>query len=120
MTGMTAERRQAARRRTLIGATIRVSQCNATFSCTVRNLSEGGARLDIENPMWLPDAFELDIPHHDLRAPARIVRRADNHVAVAFGNRREAKSISEVEKIRVLEAERAKLAERVRRLSEAY
>lgn len=114
------ERRSASRRRTLIGGTIRASLRNATFSCTIRNLSATGARLDIDNPIWIPDAFELDVPHHDLRVPARIVRRGKDHVAVAFANASETKSISEVEKIRVLEAERTRLADRVRRLSDEY
>jgi hypothetical protein len=49
-----SERRAEARRRTLLGGTLRYLCKTRTLSCQVRNLSAAGARLELTNAAWLP------------------------------------------------------------------
>lgn len=56
---MTGEQRQSARQRTLKGGRIVVNNGFSTFQCTVRNMSESGARLVVTSVVGIPDAFQL-------------------------------------------------------------
>lgn len=114
------ERRQAARRRTLLGGTIRSLCKTRTLTCKIRNLSGTGARLEIANATWLPDRFELDIPHHDLRLGAKVAWRAEQALGVIFAapEATSGTSIREQTRVSILQAERDLLALRVRRLTD--
>jgi PilZ domain-containing protein len=52
------QRRRFFRRRMLKGARI-VFNGSSIFSCRVRDISEGGARLEIGNTLPIPDEFTL-------------------------------------------------------------
>jgi hypothetical protein len=56
---MTEDHRAAARRRVLKGGRIVINDGFSTFECTVRNLSETGARLKVVSIIGIPDRFEL-------------------------------------------------------------
>ena len=56
---MTEEHRAAPRQRVLKGGRIVVNDGFSTFQCTVRNLSETGARLKVASIIGVPDSFEL-------------------------------------------------------------
>ena len=56
---MTDERRGAPRQRVLKGAHIVINDGFSTFKCTVRNLSETGARIKVESIVGIPDSFQL-------------------------------------------------------------
>jgi len=56
---MTDENRIAPRRRILKGGKIVVNNGFSTFDCTVRNLSETGARIRVVSIIGIPDSFEL-------------------------------------------------------------
>jgi hypothetical protein len=53
------ERRQSPRRKVLKGA--RIAYASEDIACTVRNLSETGAGLDVPNTLGLPPSFMLVI-----------------------------------------------------------
>jgi hypothetical protein len=56
---MADEPRSAPRRRTLKGGRIVVNDGFSTFDCTVRNMSETGAKLVISSVLGVPERFTL-------------------------------------------------------------
>ena len=124
----TDERRSNARRKALMTGTIRFRTRTGTLSCVVRNLSTTGAKLVVTGSMWVPENFELEIQHQDIRIDARPVWRGATEMGVVFTPRRDAqgrpadyaKRASTEDKVISLEAERDKLRQRVRQLSEEF
>ena len=76
------EHRVAARHRVLKAGTI--SFGGDGIDCTVRNLSETGAALEVITPLFIPDRFTLIIPTDRLRRPCHIVWRKEKRMGVAF------------------------------------
>ena len=76
------EHRVAARHRVLKAGTI--SFGGDGIDCTVRNLSETGAALEVVTPLFIPDRFTLIIPTDQLRRPCHIVWRKEKRIGVAF------------------------------------
>ena len=62
---MQDERRRHHRNRTLKGGRIVTNDGHSTFDCTVRNLSEEGAKLVVTSIIGLPQRFRLSL--HDGR-----------------------------------------------------
>lgn len=56
---MTEERRKAVRHKTLKGARIVFNNGWASIVCTVRNISDGGAKLQVESVVDVPSTFTL-------------------------------------------------------------
>ncbi len=54
-----AERRDSPRLRALKGARIVYGDGSMTRDCTIRNLSDGGARLVLQSTADIPDVFNL-------------------------------------------------------------
>lgn len=71
------EKRAAQRYRVFKGGTITFN--NSGIACTVRNMSAGGAAIDIDCPVTLPQSFTLSISR-DCRA----VWRSDRRIGLAF------------------------------------
>jgi hypothetical protein len=76
------EHRAAPRHRVLKAGTI--SFGGVTIDCTVRNLSETGAALEVVTPLFIPDRFTLIIPSEHLKRPCHIVWRKEKRMGVAF------------------------------------
>ena len=76
------EHRVAARHRVLKAGTI--SFGGGGIDCTVRNLSETGAALEVVTPLFIPDRFTLIIPTDQLKRPCHIVWRKEKRMGVAF------------------------------------
>jgi len=55
------ERRNSLRMRTLQPAFIALEEWSSKISCTVRNTSDGGARIRLERPLALPEYFLIKI-----------------------------------------------------------
>ena len=66
---MDQERRASVRHRALKEAKV-VLHDWSTIDCIVRNLSEGGARLDFSDPIALPDHFEVLFIGTNMLVPA--------------------------------------------------
>lgn len=81
---MTDDHRAAPRRRTLKGGKIVVNDGFSTFSCTVRNLSEGGALLIVPSVIGIPDTFVLTMEDGS-RRQCTVVRRSTTDLGVQFG-----------------------------------
>jgi len=124
----TGERRTKVRRKALMTGTMRFKTRSGTLSCVVRNLSMTGAKLVVTGSMWVPENFELEIQHQDIRIDARPVWRGATEMGVVFTPRRDdkgqladyAKRANAEDKVISLEAERDKLKQRVRQLSEEF
>ncbi|SIR09091.1 PilZ domain-containing protein [Rhizobium sp. RU20A] len=54
----------------------------STIDAILRDLSDTGARIRVENTVSLPETFEL--LHEDGRRPCRVVRRTINEIGVVF------------------------------------
>jgi hypothetical protein len=77
------ERRSEYRQRVLKGASIVFNKGRSTITCTVRELSPGGARLRIPNSIGVPDQFTL-VLSDGARWEARVVWRLLNEMGVAW------------------------------------
>ena len=81
------ERRASQRRRVLKGATLTFNRGCSAFECVVRNQSDGGARLSMEQTFALPMSFSLAITVDGTAQHARVVWRSPTEVGVRFDNR---------------------------------
>lgn len=79
-----ADHRNAGRVRAFLRGEIIHSKGASRTECTVRDLSEGGARLEAPASVTVPEFFELYIPLKGQRHRARIMWRAGNELGAAF------------------------------------
>jgi PilZ domain-containing protein len=79
----THERRAHARHRVFKGGRLAFDD-GGVVDCTVRNLSPGGARLDIASAIGLPSRFTLCIDSDHFVRHCHPVWCHDNHIGVAF------------------------------------
>ena len=74
--------RIAPRRRVLKAGSIEFG--GGAIDCTVRNVSETGAALEVVSPLFIPDRFTLAVPSDHIRRPCHIVWRKEKRIGVAF------------------------------------
>lgn len=67
------QRRASPRSRTLLEGHIIYNNRLSRMECTVRDLSETGARIVFEQPVKVPAQFELHIPKRKLVRPAQVM-----------------------------------------------
>jgi len=74
------ERRSSKRWRTVLAGRISFNNRSSVLDCTVRDLSETGARIYFADASELPASFELEIPNKGVRVQGRVVwSRGANH-----------------------------------------
>ncbi|MFG3596180.1 PilZ domain-containing protein [Bradyrhizobium sp. RDI18] len=76
------EHRIAPRRRLLKSG--KISFGGAVIDCTVRNLSETGAALEVSSPVGIPECFTLVIEADHIHVPCRVVWRKTTRIGVHF------------------------------------
>lgn len=76
------EKRTTQRHRVFKGGTITYE--NSGIACTVRNMSEGGAAIDLDAAVTLPQSFTLSITRDNFVRNCRPVWRDDRRVGLAF------------------------------------
>ncbi len=79
---MDNDHRSTPRRRVLKAATI--SFGGGAISCAVRNLSNGGASLEVESPVGIPESIVLVMDGGDRRC--RVIWRKEKRIGVRFTN----------------------------------
>ena len=80
-----SNRRQAERRETCLKARITYgARDSVTLDCTIRNLSSGGAMLDLPEGALLPPTFRLLNTGDGFAYDAQIVWRRGRELGVAF------------------------------------
>jgi two-component system response regulator len=79
-----SDRRDGKRSKMLKGGIIAFSARHATIPCVLRDLSEGGARLQVAQSSAVPDTFELIVELDGLEVPCEVVWRKVTEIGVAF------------------------------------
>ena len=77
------EKRTAPRHRVLKQGTLAFNG-GGGVDCVVRNISSGGARLDVANPVGLPQSFTLFIQTDQFMRRCRAVWSREQRIGVAF------------------------------------
>jgi hypothetical protein len=77
------EHRTASRRRLLKAGRISFGG-GAAIDCTIRNLSETGAALEVTSPVGIPERFTLVIEADHSHLPCRVVWRKEKRIGVHF------------------------------------
>jgi hypothetical protein len=72
------------RRRVLRTGKILFAHGACTLDCTIKNISEKGAKLQIENSVNVPNEFQLYEPSGMLLHEVRVVRRGSRVIGVAI------------------------------------
>lgn len=82
--GAVMEKRQAERRRTFKGGKIVFNHGRSIIDCTIKNLSRGGAALNVENTCGIPDEFILLVNADNAQKACRAAWRTQTQIGVAF------------------------------------
>jgi hypothetical protein len=61
-----------------------ISFGGGAIDCTIRNISETGAALEVVTPLFIPDRFTLVVQTAQLKRPCRIIWRKERRMGVAF------------------------------------
>ena len=77
------ERRGIPRRRVLKSGTIAFGRAGG-YDCTIRNLSDKGACLEVESPVGIPEIFTLVIPQDAIMRTAHVQWRQAKRIGVVF------------------------------------
>jgi hypothetical protein len=77
------EKRLAPRRNTMIKATIVFASGKKRIDCIIRNLSDGGAKLEVASVKDVPPSFDLLVPGHRVQH-CRVAWRALRELGVQF------------------------------------
>ena len=76
------KKRAADRKRILKAGSIEIG--GGAIDCTVRNISETGAALEVGSPLFIPDRFTLFVQTDHVRWPCHVVWREEKRIGVAF------------------------------------
>jgi PilZ domain len=76
------EHRISSRRRVLKAGSI--SFGGGANDCTIRNISDTGAALEMVTPLFIPDRFKLIVPFDGLNRPCHIAWRRERRIGVDF------------------------------------
>ena len=76
------EHRIAPRRRMFKAGTIEFG--GGGIDCTVKNLSDTGAALEVLSPLYVPDRFTLLVPTDQFKRRCHIVWRKERRIGIAF------------------------------------
>ncbi len=77
------EKRAAPRHRVLKRGSLAFSD-GGGLDCTVRNISQTGARIDIASPVGVPEVFTLVIQVDHFMRRCHAVWSSERHIGVAF------------------------------------
>jgi hypothetical protein len=78
------ERRTLARHKTFIKGRIYFNSRLSSMDCIVRDVTDGGARLEASENVALPDVFELYLPNKDAHFRAKLEWRKGNQLGVSW------------------------------------
>jgi hypothetical protein len=74
--------RIASRRRVLKAGSIEFG--GGEFECTIRNVSETGAALEVMTPLYIPDRFTLVVQSEQSKRACRVIWRKQKRIGVTF------------------------------------
>ncbi|MBN9050386.1 MAG: PilZ domain-containing protein [Rhizobiales bacterium] len=113
--------RTAPRTRTFLKGVVLYDNRRVSIECTIRDLSDTGARIAFPSPITIPDRIELFIPQKNRTYSADVRRRDDCEVGIAFRDQRSGEQRREADatmgdRIAALEHEVAQLRRIVKQL----
>ncbi|MCC5976482.1 MAG: PilZ domain-containing protein [Salinarimonas sp.] len=76
--------RRSERLRSFMAARILFNKGMMKVDCTIRNTSDGGAKLEVSGSVALPDHFELHIPQRNITRQVRLAWRQGDFCGVAY------------------------------------
>lgn len=79
-----SEQRGTKRSRTLLPARIDIAELGTDLACTIRDLSETGARLQVPAGVTIPATFRMHVPRFDRWVRANLKWRRGNEIGVEF------------------------------------
>jgi PilZ domain len=79
-----SERRRHPRHSTLKAGRIVFNQRFSVISCTIRNISESGACLQVASSFGIPDCFDLTIEPEPSSRAYEVAWRSEQRIGVAF------------------------------------
>ncbi len=80
---MSEETRSSQRHRTLKGGKIVLNDGFSTFTCTIRNMSDTGAKLSVPSVIGIPERFELALDD-GRRFDCDVAWRTETELGVRF------------------------------------
>jgi len=83
------EQRKSVRHRVFKAGLIEFKHAGV-ISCVVRNISDGGACLEVASPVGIPPDFDLFIASDGRVMPCHLVWKSETRIGVAFRNAVEA------------------------------
>jgi hypothetical protein len=78
------DRRQSVRDKVLYGGVAEINERGSTMDCVVRNISERGACVELDQAAKLPEAMNLTIARRGRSFLAKLIWRQANKVGLAF------------------------------------
>jgi hypothetical protein len=78
----------ALRSRTFLKGVIYYDNRRTSIDCTIRDLSDTGARIVFSTVVSVPDIVELHIPQKQMTLHARVRRRDQQEIGISFEDRR--------------------------------
>lgn len=78
------DNRTEVRRRALKGGQILFNERHSTISCTIKNMSEHGAKLEVASIVGIPDSFDLIVGEGGEARPVRVAWRQSTSLGVEF------------------------------------
>jgi hypothetical protein len=79
-----SEKRKHPRQRMLKPGRIVFNHKYSVISCTVRNLSVGGACLEVASTIGIPDCFDLAFETDVSTRPCHVAWKSERRIGVAF------------------------------------
>ena len=112
------EQRQTPRPRVIYTGVVAFNDHRSTIECVVRNFSDDGARIELENPALLPDEIDLFIPKKNRTFRARMVWAKAGQAGLTFRSRsrNEPIDLDMARRLQHCESERRELQGRIARL----
>ena len=80
------DRRKFGRKSVRIGARAIIANADATIDCTILDISESGARLELNNVDIITARFKLYVPDIDYIHNCEVVWRNTDQLGVKFAN----------------------------------
>ncbi len=81
---MTTIQRSAPRSRSLLKGRLIFPNRQSTMDCIVRDISDGGARLELYHNDLVPDHFDLYVPLKETTFPVEVRWRQNSELGVRF------------------------------------
>ncbi|MFO1108348.1 MAG: PilZ domain-containing protein [Bradyrhizobium sp.] len=78
------DRRQGIREKVFLGGVAEINERGSTMDCVVRNISDRGACVEVEEATRLPEKLSLHIPRKGRYFLARMIWRHANRAGLIF------------------------------------